>query len=98
MKSFLKIFTKERVVFGIIISLIGLSGTIYTARSQAASKTQEDLDAFKVSTIKDIIELNKTVSKLDGTVTQMNSRVEDVKGITQDMQSRLNQFIDNYRK
>jgi hypothetical protein len=90
MKHFLKIFTKERVIFGILMSLIGLAGTIYTARSQAATKTQEDLDAFKSATIADIGEIK-------GTVNEMRNRLEDIKGINQNMESRLNKFIDEYR-
>jgi hypothetical protein len=91
MKAFLNLFTKERVILGIISALIGYAGIVYTARSEAASKTQEDLDAFKSATIADIGEIK-------GTVNEIRNRIEDIKGINQSMESRLNKFIDEYRR
>lgn len=92
-----KLFTKERVILGIILTgvfsvitaVITQFGAIYTARAEAQTKVQEELDTFKLQTIGDI-------GKINGSLEQMNNRLEDVKGITQNMESRLNQFIDRY--
>lgn len=96
MKSLAKIFTKDRLViiavitgiFGVITTLITVFGGSVIARSEAASQVQEDLNAFKATTIADIAEIK-------GTVNEMRNRLEDIKGINQDMQSRLNNFLDN---
>jgi hypothetical protein len=87
MKNLANIFTKERVVFGIVMSLIGLAGTVYTARSEASGKVQEDLNAFKVQTIGEIGELN---GKMDG----MNRQLEFIQGLSQSIDSRLDNLID----
>ncbi len=91
MKTLVKIFTKERIIYALIISIFGFLGTYYTARSQAASRTQEDLNKFKQTTVSDIGEIK-------GVVTQMSKNVEFIQGLTQTMQSRLDWFIDKQIK
>lgn len=90
MKNLAKIFTRERVIYGIVISLIGLFGTVYTARSQAASKTQEDLNNFKQTTIEQLGDVR-------GDIKALKVTSEMTQGLVQTMSSRLNTFIDKQK-
>ncbi len=92
MQRLAKIFNKERIIYALIISVFGFLGTYYTARSQAASKTQEDLDKFKETTISQLGDVRGDVKALRG---EMSARLDNLQGTTQTMSSRLNNFLDN---
>lgn len=73
----MKLYNKESLIRWVIgtifVSVIGFAGTVYTARSQASSKVDEDLQRFKEATIGDIGNIN---GKLEG----MDKRLETMQG------------------
>lgn len=76
--SLANIFTKERVVYGIIISLIGLFGTMYTARTQASSATEEVLNNFRLETTKEIGAVKGDVQTLQSINKGIEKRLEGI--------------------
>lgn len=75
-----KIFTKERVIYGILLSIIGMFGTYITA----IVSSSKPLDAFRVEVTKEIgsikaeVQTNKAVNEQQ--YKEINRRLESIDG------------------
>lgn len=83
------IFTRDRMIYGIIVSLIGLAGTYITSKNTASSAAQESLTNFKIQTVADIAKVSGDVETIKAVNTQINKRLEDMQGSLQTITSVL---------
>lgn len=83
------VFTKERMIYGIVLGLIGLAGTYITSKNTAASAAEDSLINFKIQTVTNIAKVSGDVETIKAVNTQINKRLEDMQGSLQTITSVL---------
>lgn len=85
----MKIFTRERAIYGIILALITVVGSIYTAKLQASDQTTEALSAFKVETAKELGVIKGDVQTAKAINMEVSRRLENIEGSLQTLSSYI---------
>jgi hypothetical protein len=91
-----ELFTKERMVYGIIIALIPVIGGYFTARVGASTETAEQLDDFRLEMTREVGDMKGDVQTLkalnpvlEKRLDSMDRKLESMDGSLQSLTSKL---------